>query len=334
MVTQTHTFTHVYTHVTAQVLLHELEPGSSEPLSIDLAAAAQLLPDGRSNSKKQQHMNLSSKDRFVLGYEVDGMMQPRHSLVTLRMDPPSQRVQVHGPLALDTLQGRKLAAWRREVNGRLVAVLHSNQAAEEVAATTSQPSLTPTPSAAVPAHPIDLPPSTPVADPHQPFLQAAQHQIQQQFAFSAAGAAAVLSAAQQAMHLPPVRTRTFTPSRVRPISEVYVPFRLWRELFDGSMKPVPPSGVPLQIVVTGAVQLSQQEVVLVRQITRYGYFVLKGIKGLSRLRGKLLVRWSLLISGVLEMEVVDEPAVDEPAEDEDEVQLLADKKGGKRSSRR
>eukprot|EP00983_Pelagomonas_calceolata_P108194 1159431-Pelagomonas_calceolata.AAC.3 len=40
------------------------------------------------------------------------------------------------------------------------------------------------------------------------------------------------------------------------------------------------------------------------------------------------VRWSLLISGVLEMEVVDEPAVDEPAEDEDEVQLLADKKGG------
>ncbi|KAF5834177.1 hypothetical protein DUNSADRAFT_9251 [Dunaliella salina] len=58
------------------VLLQELEPGSSQPLSIDPAAAAQLLPDGRSDSKKQQHINLSSKDRFVLGYEVDGMLQP------------------------------------------------------------------------------------------------------------------------------------------------------------------------------------------------------------------------------------------------------------------
>lgn len=77
------------------------------------------------------------------------------------------------------------------------------------------------------AAPLDLhgqaPSTPPAADLHRPFLQAAHHHMQQHLAFSAAGAAAVLSAAQNAMHLPRIRTRTFTPSRVRPISEVRGP---------------------------------------------------------------------------------------------------------------
>lgn len=61
-------------------------------------------------------------------YEVDGVVQPRNSLVSLRKDPSSQQVQVNGNLAVEFLQGRQLEGWRREANGRLVAVLHSTSA--------------------------------------------------------------------------------------------------------------------------------------------------------------------------------------------------------------
>jgi hypothetical protein len=39
----------------------------------------------------------------------------------------------------------------------------------------------------------------------------------------------------------------------------------------------------------GAAQVQDQEVVLMRRITPYGYFVLRGIKGITKLKGKLLV---------------------------------------------
>lgn len=53
--------------------------------------------------------------------------------------------------------------------------------------------------------------------------------------------------------------------------------------------------------------MAEQPARLVRRISPYGYYVIRGIKGLSKVRGKLLVRWSLLVSGALEVEVCDKP---------------------------
>lgn len=130
-------------------------------------------------------------------------------------------------------------------------------------------------------------------------LQAAQHHIQ-------AAGAAVYNAAAHALE----RKRTYVPAKVRPISnEVFVPYGLWKSVInDGSSRPFPAAGVPLRVVITGAVQLAEQPALLVRRISPYGYYVLRGIKGLSKLKGKLLVRWSLLVSGVIELEVVERPA--------------------------
>mmetsp|Transcript_4019 Transcript_4019/g.10000 ORF Transcript_4019/g.10000 Transcript_4019/m.10000 type:complete len:349 (-) Transcript_4019:934-1980(-) len=136
----------------------------------------------------------------------------------------------------------------------------------------------------------------------QNLLQQAQHHVQ-------VGAAAVVAAARNAME----RKRTYVPARVRPIAnEVFVPYGLWKELFDGSGRPFPANGLPLRVSVTGAVQMAEQPALLVRRITPYGYYVLRGVKGLSKVKGMLLVRWSLLVSGVIEMEVVERPAA-EPA---------------------
>jgi hypothetical protein len=43
------------------------------------------------------------------------------------------------------------------------------------------------------------------------------------------------------------------------------------------------------LALTGAAQVQDQEVLLMRRITPYGYFVLKGIRGITKLKGKLLV---------------------------------------------
>lgn len=75
----------------------------------------------------------------------------------------------------------------------------------------------------------------------QNLLQQAQHHVQ-------AGAAAVVAAARNVMD----QKRTYVPARVRPISnEVFVPFGLWKELFDGTGRPFPASGLPLRVSVTG-----------------------------------------------------------------------------------
>ncbi|GFH07536.1 hypothetical protein HaLaN_02351, partial [Haematococcus lacustris] len=71
--------------------------------------------------------------------------------------------------------------------------------------------------------------------------------------------------------------------------EVYVAWGFWRDLFDGTQRPFPKQGLPLLVRLTGAVITSPQPVLLVRRITPFGYYVLRGIKGLSRLKGKLLV---------------------------------------------
>ncbi|GFH21694.1 hypothetical protein HaLaN_19051, partial [Haematococcus lacustris] len=70
--------------------------------------------------------------------------------------------------------------------------------------------------------------------------------------------------------------------------EVYVAWGFWRDLFDGTQRPFPKQGLPLLVRLTGAVITSPQPVLLVRRITPFGYYVLRGIKGLSRLKGKLL----------------------------------------------
>ena len=62
------------------------------------------------------------------------------------------------------------------------------------------------------------------------------------------GAAFMVDAARSAID----RVRTYVPSKARPISnEVYAPFGMWRDLFDGSSRPFPANGVPIRVMITG-----------------------------------------------------------------------------------
>lgn len=120
--------------------------------------------------------------------------------------------------------------------------------------------------------------------------------------------------------------RTYVPARVRPImNEVYVPFGFWRDLFDGADRPFPINGLALRVAITGkqgplcvcvcmcafaavsptvllssptcimrachtgAVRMAAQPALLVRRATPYGYYVLRGLRGLQRLKGKVMV---------------------------------------------